>query len=72
MVEKVLISNLDCLQVDKKKKEKKDKERENEKEKSALTKERVQKRRQTTSPSTTIQRSRPEARYWFCFSLKWQ
>lgn len=63
----VLISTLTRLQVDKKKKEKKDKERENEKEKSALTKERVQKRRQTTSPSTTIQRSRPEARYWFSF-----
>ncbi|KAM9340076.1 uncharacterized protein ABDE67_015792 isoform 2-T2 [Symphorus nematophorus] len=46
--------------VDKKKKEKKDKERENEKEKNALTKEKVQKKRQTTSPSTTIQRSRPE------------
>lgn len=60
------------FQVDKKKKEKKDKERENEKEKSALTKERVQKRRQTTSPSTTIQRSRPEARYSFCFSLTWE
>ncbi|XP_034748002.1 MAP7 domain-containing protein 1-like isoform X4 [Etheostoma cragini] len=44
--------------VDKKKKEKKDKERENEKEKNALTK--VQKKRQTTSPPTTTQRSRPE------------
>lgn len=49
--------------MDKKKKEKKDKERENEKEKIALTKEKVQKRRQTTSPITTIQRSRPESRY---------
>uniref|UniRef100_A0A3Q0SDH4 MAP7 domain containing 1b n=1 Tax=Amphilophus citrinellus TaxID=61819 RepID=A0A3Q0SDH4_AMPCI len=48
--------------VDKKKKEKKDKERENEKEKSALTKERVQKKRQTASPTTTIQRSRPKNR----------
>ncbi|XP_067351922.1 MAP7 domain-containing protein 1-like isoform X3 [Channa argus] len=46
--------------LDKKKKEKKDKERENEKEKNALTKEKVQKKRQTTSPTTTIQRSRPE------------
>ncbi|XP_008299747.1 MAP7 domain-containing protein 1b [Stegastes partitus] len=46
--------------VDKKKKEKKDKERENEKEKNALTKEKVQKKRQTASPTATIQRSRPE------------
>uniref|UniRef100_A0A3Q4BFG2 Uncharacterized protein n=1 Tax=Mola mola TaxID=94237 RepID=A0A3Q4BFG2_MOLML len=46
--------------LDKKKKEKKDKERENEKEKNALT---VQKKRHTMSPSTTIQRSRPEPRY---------
>lgn len=51
------------FKVDKKKKEKRDKERENEKEKIALTKEKVQKRRQTTSPITTIQRSRPESRY---------
>lgn len=49
--------------MDKKKKEKKDKERENEKEKIALTKEKVQKKRQATSPVTTIQRSRPENRY---------
>ncbi|KAK5604978.1 hypothetical protein CRENBAI_004701 [Crenichthys baileyi] len=47
--------------VDKKKKEKKDKERENEKEKNALTKVRVQKKRQmTSSPNATISRSRPE------------
>ncbi|XP_047239433.1 MAP7 domain-containing protein 1-like isoform X3 [Girardinichthys multiradiatus] len=47
--------------MDKKKKEKKDKERENEKEKNALTKERVQKKRQTTSsPNATISRSRPQ------------
>ncbi|XP_053718615.1 MAP7 domain-containing protein 1-like isoform X7 [Synchiropus splendidus] len=46
--------------VDKKKKEKKDKERENEKEKNALTKEKSQMKRQTASPSTTTQRSRPE------------
>uniref|UniRef100_A0A1A7XZ21 Microtubule-associated protein 7 domain containing 1b n=2 Tax=Iconisemion striatum TaxID=60296 RepID=A0A1A7XZ21_9TELE len=46
----------------KKKKEKKDKERENEQEKIALTKERVQKKRpMTSSPSATIQRSRPES-----------
>ena len=51
------------FQVDKKKKEKKDKERENEKEKSALTKDKVQKKRHTTSPSATTQRSRPEIRY---------
>lgn len=51
------------LKVDKKKKEKKDKERENEKEKNALTKDKVQKKRQTTSPTTTTQRSRPETRY---------
>ncbi|XP_015257566.1 PREDICTED: MAP7 domain-containing protein 1-like isoform X1 [Cyprinodon variegatus] len=48
--------------VDKKKKEKKDKERENEKEKNALTKERVQKKRQmTSSPNATISRSRLES-----------
>ncbi|KAM9776350.1 MAP7 domain-containing protein 1b isoform 2-T2 [Syngnathus typhle] len=47
--------------VDKKKKEKKDKERENEKEKSALTKERVQKKRQTASPITITRRSMPES-----------
>ncbi|XP_077404719.1 uncharacterized protein LOC144037256 isoform X2 [Vanacampus margaritifer] len=47
--------------VDKKKKEKKDKERENEKEKSALTKERVQKKRQTASPTTITRRSQPES-----------
>nr|XP_020453311.1 MAP7 domain-containing protein 1-like isoform X2 [Monopterus albus] len=46
--------------LDKKKKEKKDKERENEKEKNALTSEKVQKKKQATSPTTTIQRSRPE------------
>ncbi|KAF7667255.1 hypothetical protein LDENG_00070020 [Lucifuga dentata] len=46
--------------LDKKKKEKKDKERENEKEKNALTKEKVQKKRQTTSPTNTTPRSRPE------------
>ncbi|XP_074469623.1 uncharacterized protein LOC141754456 isoform X3 [Sebastes fasciatus] len=46
--------------VDKKKKEKKDKERENEKEKNAITKDKVQKKRQTISPTTTTQRSRPE------------
>ncbi|XP_061615581.1 MAP7 domain-containing protein 1-like isoform X4 [Phyllopteryx taeniolatus] len=46
--------------VDKKKKEKKDKERENEKEKSALTKEKVQKKRQTASPTTITRRSQPE------------
>lgn len=51
------------LQVDKKKKEKKDKERENEKEKNALTKERVQKKRQTASPTGTNHRSRQESRY---------
>lgn len=51
------------LKVDKKKKEKKDKERENEKEKNALTKEKVQRKRQTTSPTTMTQRSRPETRY---------
>lgn len=54
---------ISSFKVDKKKKEKKDKERENEKEKSALTKEKVQKKRQTASPTTTIQRSRPETRY---------
>ncbi|KAF0024423.1 hypothetical protein F2P81_023225 [Scophthalmus maximus] len=43
--------------LDKKKKEKKDKERENEKEKNSLSSERVPKRRQTTSPATTITRS---------------
>ncbi|KAG7219386.1 hypothetical protein INR49_002818 [Caranx melampygus] len=48
------------IPVDKKKKEKKDKERENEKEKNALSKEKVQKKRQTTSPVTTTARSRPE------------
>ncbi|XP_061521055.1 MAP7 domain-containing protein 1-like isoform X1 [Phycodurus eques] len=47
--------------VDKKKKEKKDKERENEKEKSALTKERVQKKRHTASPTTITRRSQPES-----------
>ncbi|XP_011607603.2 MAP7 domain-containing protein 1b isoform X3 [Takifugu rubripes] len=46
--------------VDKKKKEKKDKERENEKEKNALTKDTVKKKRHTMSPTTTVQRSRPE------------
>lgn len=56
--------------MDKKKKEKKDKERENEKEKSALTKEKVQKKRHTMSPSTTIQRSRPETRYRRVFTSK--
>lgn len=49
--------------MDKKKKEKKDKERENEKEKNALTKERVQKKRQTASPTGTNHRSRQESRY---------
>lgn len=49
--------------MDKKKKEKKDKERENEKEKNALTIDKVPKKRQTTSPTTTTQRSRPEIRY---------
>ncbi|XP_054619279.1 MAP7 domain-containing protein 1-like isoform X2 [Dunckerocampus dactyliophorus] len=48
--------------VDRKKKEKKDKERENEQEKNALTKERVQKKRQTASPTTTTtRRSQPES-----------
>ncbi|XP_068431202.1 MAP7 domain-containing protein 1-like isoform X2 [Clinocottus analis] len=47
--------------VDKKKKEKKDKERENEKEKNALTKDKVPKKRQLTSPAATTQRSRPES-----------
>lgn len=51
------------MKVAKKKKEKKDKERENEKEKNALTKDTVQKKRQTMSPSATVQRSRPETRY---------
>lgn len=58
-----LIVSPHFTQVDKKKKEKKDKERENEKEKNALTKDKVQKKRQTTSPTTTIQRSRPETRW---------
>lgn len=49
--------------MDKKKKEKKDKERENEKEKNALTRDTVKKKRQTMSPTTTVQRSRPETRY---------
>ncbi|XP_061737525.1 MAP7 domain-containing protein 1-like isoform X7 [Nerophis ophidion] len=47
--------------VDRKKKEKKDKERENEQEKNALTKERVQKKRLTASPTTITRRSQPES-----------
>ncbi|XP_061839176.1 uncharacterized protein [Nerophis lumbriciformis] len=47
--------------VDRKKKEKKDKERENEQEKNAITKERVQKKRQTASPTTITRRSQPES-----------
>lgn len=46
------------VQMDKTKKEKKDKERENEKEKSALTKEKVLKKRQ----SLPSMRYRPEPR----------
>lgn len=46
------------LQMDKNKKEKKDKERENEKEKSALTKEKVLKKRQ----SLPSMRHRPDPR----------
>nr|XP_057902205.1 MAP7 domain-containing protein 1-like isoform X7 [Doryrhamphus excisus] len=48
--------------VGRKKKEKKDKERENEQEKNALTKEKVRKKRQTASPTTTTtRRSQPES-----------
>lgn len=47
------------LQMDKNKKEKKDKERENEKEKSAITKEKVLKKRQ----SLPSMRHRPDPRY---------
>ncbi len=46
------------IQMDKNKKEKKDKERENEKEKSALTKEKVLKKRQ----SLPSMRHRPDPR----------
>lgn len=50
--------HLFSLQMDKNKKEKKDKERENEKEKSALTKEKVLKKRQ----SLPSMRHRPDPR----------
>lgn len=55
------MKRLKCVivnQMDKNKKEKKDKERENEKEKSALTKEKVLKKRQ----SLPSMRHRPDPR----------
>lgn len=57
-IEKAVICQHSILQMDKNKKEKKDKERENEKEKSALTKEKVLKKRQ----SLPSMRHRPDPR----------
>lgn len=57
-IEKAVICSRFILQMDKNKKEKKDKERENEKEKSALTKEKVLKKRQ----SLPSMRHRPDPR----------
>lgn len=54
----VCVFALVSLQIEKKKKEKKDKERENEKEKSALSKDKVLKKRQ----SLPSMRHRPDPR----------